>query len=186
MLSSAGVTGMGCSIYAQLGDGMDDQFKRVRIAARLAAAWVSNPRTVATAESITDILSSVHAGLLRIEEGARRERDAAAVPTHVPAVSVRQSLASPTRIISMIDGKPYATLRPHLAAHGLTAAAYRTRYNLKPDYPMVAPALSEQRRAVAARIGLGRSRGKAAIAEAPAEPVAAAPKRRKLTLALKG
>lgn len=180
------MTGMGCSIYAQLGDGMDDQFNRVRIAARLAAAWLSNPRTVATAESITDILSSVHAGLLRIEEGARRERDAAAVPTYVPAVSVRQSLASPMRIISMIDGKPYATLRPHLAAHGLTPAAYRARYDLKPDYPMVAPALTEQRRAVAARIGLGRSRGKAAIAEAPVEPVAAAPKRRKLTLALKG
>ena len=80
---------------------MDDQFNRVRIAARLAAAWLSNLRTVATAESITDILSSVHAGLLGIEERARRERDTDAVPTYVPAVSVRQSLASPTRIISM-------------------------------------------------------------------------------------
>ena len=77
-------------------------------------------------------------------------------------------------------------MRRHLAAHGLTPAAYRARYNLKPDYPMVAPALTEQRRAVAVRNGLGRPRGEPAIAEAPAEPVVAAPKRRKLTLALKG
>ncbi|RIA46746.1 hypothetical protein DFR49_1301 [Hephaestia caeni] len=27
--------------------GMDDQFNRIRIVARLAAAWLSNPRTVA-------------------------------------------------------------------------------------------------------------------------------------------
>jgi predicted transcriptional regulator len=74
---------------------------------------------------------------------------------YTPAVSVRKSLASPDHIVSMIDGKPYKTLRRHLSTHGLTPEDYRARYNLKADYPMVAPAYSEHRRAMAKKIGLG-------------------------------
>lgn len=76
-----------------------------------------------------------------------------------PATTVRKSLASPDFIISMIDGKPYKTLRRHLATHGLTPEEYRARYNLKPDYPMVAKTYSESRRAMAKKIGLGRKPG---------------------------
>jgi predicted transcriptional regulator len=77
---------------------------------------------------------------------------------HVPAVSVRKSLASKDHIISLIDGKPYKTLRRHLSKHGLTPDDYRQRYGLKPDYPMVAPAYAETRRELATKIGLGRKR----------------------------
>ena len=56
----------------------------------------------------------------------------------------------------MIDGKPYKTLRRHLSGHGLTPEQYRERYNLKSDYPMVSENYSEQRRAMAKKIGLGR------------------------------
>jgi predicted transcriptional regulator len=59
----------------------------------------------------------------------------------------------------MIDGKPYKTLRRHLATHGLTPAEYRDRYGLKADYPMVAENYSESRRAMAKKIGLGRKPG---------------------------
>jgi predicted transcriptional regulator len=59
----------------------------------------------------------------------------------------------------MIDGKPYKTLRRHLATNGLTPEEYRARYNLKADYPMVAEAYSEARRAMAKSIGLGRKAG---------------------------
>ena len=59
----------------------------------------------------------------------------------------------------MIDGKPYKTLRRHLSTNGLTPEQYRERYNLKADYPMVAPAYSEARRAMAKKIGLGRKPG---------------------------
>ena len=51
-------------------------------------------------------------------------------------MTARKSLASKDHIISMIDGKPYKTLRRHLSGHGLTPEQYRERYNLKPDYPM--------------------------------------------------
>lgn len=76
-------------------------------------------------------------------------------PEYVPAVSVRKSLSSPNHILSMIDGKPYKTLKRHIGIHGMTPAEYRSRYSLPKDYPMVAPAYSEQRRATAERIGLG-------------------------------
>jgi predicted transcriptional regulator len=58
----------------------------------------------------------------------------------------------------MIDGKPYRTLRRHLASSGLTPDDYRQRYGLRADYPMVAPAYSESRSALAKTIGLGRKR----------------------------
>jgi predicted transcriptional regulator len=75
--------------------------------------------------------------------------------TFTPAVSARKSLASPDRIISLIDGKPYKTLKRHLVGHGLTPEGYRSRYNLPANYPMVAPAYAEHRRNIAKDTGLG-------------------------------
>ena len=78
--------------------------------------------------------------------------------TFTPAVSMRKSLASPAHIISLIDGKQYKTLKRHLMAHGLTPEAYRSRYNLPANYPMVAPAYGEHRRNIARQSGLGNRR----------------------------
>jgi predicted transcriptional regulator len=86
----------------------------------------------------------------------KTEPDLPALPEYVPAVTVRKSLSSRDQILSMIDGKPYKTLKRHLAGHGLTPAEYRSRYNLPADYPIVAPGYSEQRREVARKLGLGR------------------------------
>ncbi len=106
--------------------------------------------------------------------------DAEPTDVHTPAVSVRKSLANPEHLISLIDGKPYKTLKRHLTRHGLTPETYRNRYNLPPGYPMVAPAFAEKRRAIAEAIGLGRrpKRDKAETskaAPAPAEAKASAP-----------
>jgi predicted transcriptional regulator len=65
-------------------------------------------------------------------------------------------LAFKDHIISMIDGKPYKTLKRHLSRHGLTPDEYRRRYNLKPDYPMVSESYSAARRDMARKIGLGQ------------------------------
>jgi len=71
----------------------------------------------------------------------------------------------------LIDGKPYKTLRRHLASHGLTPEEYRQRYNLKPDYPIVSPAYSDARGAMMKQIGLGQ-KGRAAQAPAAASKAA--------------
>jgi len=84
-----------------------------------------------------------------------------------PAVSVRKSLASPDHILSLIDGKPYKTLKRHLATHGLTPEEYRLRYKLPASYPMVAASYSQARRAVAQKLRLGH---KPSTVAAPAQP----------------
>ena len=102
------------------------------------------------------------AGIIEATRGAlerNAEVEVPAAPEHVPAVSIRKSLGSREHIISMLDGKPYKTLKRHLAVNGMTPAEYRERYKLPKDYPMVAPAYSEQRRTVAQKLGLGRRFG---------------------------
>jgi predicted transcriptional regulator len=119
------------------------------------------------------LIAQVHAAFSSLGEAP-----AAAVqskPEHMAATTVRKSLASPDHILSMIDGKPYRTLRRHLKKHGLTPDEYRARYGLKPDYPMVAPSYSAARAEVARSMGLGR---KAQAVEAVSEPTKAAPKAR--------
>lgn len=136
----------------------------VELATDLTIAWLGNPNNRATAEEVPAFLKTMHATVAELSGGEASSTDGSSVgesAEHVPAVSVRKSLASKDHLISMIDGKPYKTLRRHLSTHGLTPEEYRQRYNLKPDYPMVAPTYSEQRRAMAKKIGLG-NKGRAA------------------------
>jgi predicted transcriptional regulator len=93
-------------------------------------------------------------------------------PTLTPAVSARKSLASPDHILSLIDGKPYQTLKRHLARHGLTPDSYRERFHLPSSYPMVAPSFAAKRRAIAEKIGLGR-RKKDEVASEESKPLTA-------------
>ena len=131
----------------------------VELATELTIAWLGNPNTRTSADDVPGFLQSMHAAVTRLASPAEAA-PAASAQDHTPAVSARKSLASPTHILSMIDGKPYKTLRRHLATHGLTPEQYRERYNLKHDYPMVAESYSEARRAMAKSIGLGRKAGK--------------------------
>lgn len=147
----------------------------VELAADLTMAWLSNPNTRASAEDVPDFLKSMHSAVKDLAGPAAADQPAAeTAQEHVPAVTVRKSLGSKDHIISMIDGKPYRTLRRHLSTNGLTPDEYRQRYNLKPDYPMVAETYSEQRRALAKKIGLGRKPGeKAPAKKAPAKAATA-------------
>ena len=95
----------------------------------------------------------------------------------VPAVPVRKSVTSEF-IVCLEDGKKLKMLKRYLATrYNLTPAAYRQRWGLPKDYPMVAPAYAAQRSALAKSIGLGRKRADAATGPAP-EPVAQKPARR--------
>ena len=65
---------------------------------------------------------------------------------------------SQDHIICLEDGKPFRSLRRHLKAkYNLTPEAYREKWGLPPDYPMVAPSYARERSEVAKRIGLGKS-----------------------------
>jgi predicted transcriptional regulator len=128
----------------------------VELATELTIAWLSNPNTRANASEIPDFLRAMHQAVAGLSEPAQSAEQPEAKAEHVPAVSVRKSLASKDHLISLVDGKPYKSLRRHLTKHGMTPDDYRERYGLKSDYPMVAPTYADQRREMAKKIGLGR------------------------------
>ena len=114
----------------------------------------------------------MHEAIGGLNAGTSGQTDVEPETKYEPAVSVRKSLSSPDHIISLIDGKPYKTLRRHLSRHGLTAEQYRERFGLKADYPMVAPAYAETRRDLAKKIGLGRKSGRTKGTEVATEKAA--------------
>ena len=130
----------------------------VELATELTIAWLSNPNTRPSANEVPEFLRTMHDAVTGLTQSEPSTEETSPEEEHAPAVSVRKSLASKDHIISLIDGKPYKTLRRHLSRHGLTPDDYRTRYGLKPDYPMVAPAYAQTRRELATKIGLGRKR----------------------------
>ncbi|MDB5583739.1 MAG: Transcriptional regulatory protein mucR [Bradyrhizobium sp.] len=147
----------------------------VTLATELTIAWLGNANTRANTDDVPAFLKSMFDVVSGLGGGAAATEPESTVAEYTPAVTARKSLGSPEHIISMIDGKPYKTLRRHLSTHGLTPEQYRERYNLKADYPMVAPAYSTARREMAKKIGLGRKPGqtvakKAAPAAAPKAP----------------
>jgi len=140
----------------------------VEFAIELTVAWLSNANTRVAADDVPAFLQRMFETVSALSAAPSTDVTASTEPAeYTPAVSVRKSLSSRDHIISMIDGKPYKTLRRHLATNGLTPEQYRERYNLKADYPMVAEAYSENRREMAKRIGLGRK--PAGAAPQPAE-----------------
>lgn len=158
---------------------MADDLNSIELATELTVAWLGNHNTRVNADDVPTFLRSMHAAVNGLSQGnvPEPEPEPQAEPEYKPAVTARKSLGSPDRIISMIDGKPYRTLRRHLSSNGLTPDEYRKRYGLKADYPMVAPAYSESRRAMAHKIGLGR-KAEQVVEEVP-EQVAPSPEKPK-------
>lgn len=74
----------------------------------------------------------------------------------VPAVPINESITHDT-IICLEDGKPLRMLKRYLMTQfGMTPQDYRAKWGLPSDYPMVAPAVTEQRSATARQKGLGK------------------------------
>ncbi|MEA2885151.1 MAG: hypothetical protein QOH32_4407 [Bradyrhizobium sp.] len=121
------------------------------ITANLVGAFVSNNNV--RGDDLPKVIADVYGALAGLGAAAQPEE----APAFKGAVSARKSLASREHIISMLDGKPYRSLKRHLARNGLTPDEYRQRYGLSANYPMVAPGYSDHRREIAKRLGLGRN-----------------------------
>src|SRR5204863_109904 len=144
----------------------NEQPDLTQLTVQLLSAYVSNNSV--PNEDLAKLIAATRTAL-----GGASEPATPAAPEFEPAVTVRKSLASRDHILSLIDGKPYRSLKRHLGSHGLTPAEYRERYKLPKTYPMVAPGYSEERREVAKRLGLGRK--PTAPAAAPDAKTTAAP-----------
>ncbi len=143
----------------------EDTSNLIELTIEVVSAFVSQNNI--RPDDVPALIASTHAAIAALQNPAEPEAAEPAEPEHLPAVTVRKSLGSKDHIISMIDGKPYRTLRRHLSTNGLTPEEYRARYKLAKDYPMVAPSYSEARREMAKKIGLGRKPGAKVAAAAP-------------------
>lgn len=142
----------------------DTQDMLLTLTADIVAAHVSN-NSVGLAD-LPDLIGRVHGALAAL--GAPAE---APVEELKPAVSVRSSV-KPDYIICLEDGKKLKMLRRYLMTNfGMTPDDYRAKWNLPKDYPMVAPAYAEKRRALAVAIGLG-TKGRGGGRRPAAKPVA--------------
>lgn len=147
---------------------MSEENNLVAMTIEVVASYVAHNNI--RPDDLPEFIAKTHAAISGISREAEPPTADAppAEAAFTPAVTVRKSLASPDHILSMIDGKPYKSLKRHLGRHGLTPAEYRARYGLKAEYPMVAPGYSAQRREVAQRLGLGRKpRATAPSADVP-------------------
>jgi len=75
-----------------------------------------------------------------------------------PPVPISKSVTE-DHIICLEDGRQLKMLKRYLKSrYDLTPEEYRERWNLPPDYPMVAPNYAKQRSEFAKEIGLGKSK----------------------------
>ena len=129
----------------------------LRMTSEVTAAYVSNNPLAAA--QLPDIIRTIHSSLAGLQSGA-----AAAEPL-TPAVPIKKSVHD-EYIVCLEDGKKLKMLKRHLmTAYNMTPKAYRAKWGLKPDYPMVAPSYARTRQEIAKKIGLGR---KPRIAPPPA------------------
>jgi predicted transcriptional regulator len=137
----------------------------VGLTADVVSAYVSN--NPVPADQLPVLISSIHQSLSVLAGGAH----APAPEPQKPAVPIKKSV-TPDYIISLEDGKKFKSLKRHLATHyGMTPEEYRTKWNLAPDYPMVAPNYAATRSALAKSLGLGRKKASPPAAPEPAKRV---------------
>jgi predicted transcriptional regulator len=122
------------------------------ITTRIVSAFVMH--NAARPDSLPQIIQSVADAIEALSQPLAPTP--AEAPALVPAVAPRKSV-KPDAIICLDCGRPMKTLKRHLRTeHELTPEAYRQRWSLAADYPMVAPAYATARSDMAKRIGLGR------------------------------
>lgn len=121
--------------------------------ATIAAAYFSNHSV--KADDIPSVLDAIYIGLV---DAAADEEEALSAEALDPAVPIEDSLSEDV-IICLEDGLPFQSLKRHLRVkYDMTPEAYRKKWGLPTDYPMVAPAYAKRRSELAKRTGLGKNR----------------------------
>ena len=124
----------------------------LQMTTQVVAAYVEH-NSVDEAQ-ISEMIKSVYTSLAELDG----HTEPAAKAKQKPVVPIKKSI-TPDYLICLEDGMKYKMLKRRLrTTYGLSPAAYRAKWGLGADYPMVAPNYSKQRSAFAKQIGLGKSR----------------------------
>ena len=117
------------------------------LTAQIVSAHVSN--NPIGAEALPSLIQEVY----RTLAGVGKEQ--ITPDKQQPAVPVKKSVY-PDHIICLEDGKKLKMLKRHLkTSYNMTPEQYRDKWQLPPDYPMVAPNYAKHRSSLAKKIGLG-------------------------------
>jgi predicted transcriptional regulator len=128
---------------------VDEKAKILGMTAQIAAAYFSKNAVAAT--DISGVIREIQQALSGLASGEPKK-------TLNPAVAVKKSI-HPDYIVCLEDGKKLKMLKRYIMKrYGLTPDAYRTKWALPADYPMVAPNYAKKRSAMAVKLGLGRKK----------------------------
>lgn len=133
--------------------------------ADIVAAYVTNNKIEASA--LPALITSIHAAL-----GSTSEMVTEAAPEPIQKMTAAQArkLITPAGIISLIDNRPFKSMRRHVTTHGYTPDSYREAFGLPADFPMVHPDYAAARSALAKSMGLGQGGRKPAKAKPGRKP----------------
>ncbi|MBS0271065.1 MAG: MucR family transcriptional regulator [Proteobacteria bacterium] len=124
----------------------------IALVADVVAAYVSNNEMEAS--EIPAFVQQVHKSLCNLGSS----RSYLLHDRQEPVVPIEESI-QPDYIVCLEDGRRLKMLKRHLkTAYNMTPDQYRERWNLAPDYPMVAPNYAKRRSSLAKDIGLGTRR----------------------------
>lgn len=130
-----------------------DKERLMKMAAKIVAAYVSN--NAVDADKLPDLFENVFEGIERV---ATTLDDSDEQTRPEPAVPIDESLTDEF-IICLEDGQTFQSLKRHLRVkYNMTPDAYREKWGLPRDYPMVAPNYAKRRSALAKKTGLGKNR----------------------------
>jgi predicted transcriptional regulator len=129
-----------------------EQTTLAELTAEIVSAYVSSNQI--TPSDLGMLVSTVGSELGKVGTGLEQSAGSESKPK--PAVPVRRSIAS-DHLVCLVCGKKQKLLKRHLIVeHSLTPDEYRKLFDLKADYPVVAPSYAQRRRELAVKLGLGR------------------------------
>ena len=129
----------------------------LNLTSKIVAAFVA--RNTVHTDELSELIRSVHNSLTNISAPIIHKE-----PEHLkPAVSIKKSI-TPEYIICLEDGKKLKMLKRYLRTNfNMSPEDYRAKWNLPPDYPMVAPDYADLRSNFAKKIGLGKNQRKSLV-----------------------
>jgi predicted transcriptional regulator len=142
---------------------MDHQNTLIELTTQIVAAYVRQ-----NSVAVSDLPSTLNTVYSTLNSLGKAVEPVAEKPK--PAVPIKKSV-TPDYIVCLEDGKMLKMLKRHLrSTYDMTPEEYRTKWDLPPDYPMVAPNYAVRRSEFAKSIGLGRKPAAAPVEDEPAAP----------------
>ena len=144
--------GAGRKRVARMERDTQEVSRLLELSADIVSAYVSNHQVPAS--DLPGLIESVHGALASVLAPA----PPAEKSDLRPAVPVRRSVTD-EHIVCLEDGKKFKSLKRHLRTrYDMSPEAYREKWGLPSDYPMVAPNYARQRSELARKMGLGQGR----------------------------